>query len=66
MSISSVGSGASAQPPRPTAEASEIQKGGRDHDGDSDDGGAQAVKSTPTTTVNTTGQKIGQILSTAA
>lgn len=49
-----------------TPEAAEVQKSGRDNDGDSDDGGASTVKSAPAPTVNTNGQKIGQIINVSA
>jgi len=63
MSVSSI-SGVNTMPPSP--EASEVKQTGPDHDGDADDGGAKAVKSTPTPTVNTTGQKLGQIVNVKA
>jgi len=41
-------------------------KGVRDNDGDADDGGAKAVKSIPSATVNAAGEKIGKVINTAA
>ena len=46
-------------------EAAEVQKAGRDNDGDSDDGGSKAVQA-PAPTVNLGGQKIGQVINVSA
>jgi len=69
MNISSVGSSYSSlstPASQRTPEAAELQKGGRDNDGDSDDGGAKAVKAAPSPTVNINGQKIGQVINVSA
>ena len=47
-------------------EAAEVKKAGGDHDGDADDGGVKAVKAAPAPTVNTSGQKLGQLINVAA
>lgn len=47
-------------------EAAEIQKSGRDNDGDADDRGAPSVQSAPAPTVNTSGQQIGRLINIAA
>jgi hypothetical protein len=65
-SISSTSGNFSAQAPQRTPEAAEVQKSGRDNDGDSDDGGAGTVKSVQPPTVNMSGQKIGQIINVTA
>lgn len=49
-----------------TPEAAEVQKAGRDNDGDSDDGGAKAVKAAPAPTVNLNGEKLGQVINITA
>ena len=51
---------------RPTPESAEVQKAGRDNDGDSDDGSAKAVQAAPAPTVNLNGQKLGQIINISA
>ncbi len=67
MNVGSVGSANSpgAQALKPQSEASEVQKGGRDGDGDSDDGSSKPVQA-PAPTVNMNGQKIGQIINASA
>jgi hypothetical protein len=68
MNVSSVGSSQSipqTQAVQRTPETTEV-KGARDNDGDSDDGGAKAVKAAPAPTVNLSGQKIGQIINDSA
>jgi hypothetical protein len=47
-------------------EAAEVQQGGRDNDGDSDDGGSSAVNAALAPTVNASGQTIGQIINVTA
>ncbi|MBI3524225.1 MAG: hypothetical protein HY066_06805 [Betaproteobacteria bacterium] len=69
MNIGSVGSsysGLTTQASQRTPEAAEVHKGGRDNDGDSDDGGVKAVKAAPAPTVNASGQKIGQVINVSA
>ena len=63
MSVSSVGS-ANVAPRSP--EASEVQKAGPDHDGDSDDHGAQAVIAPPAPSISATGQKLGRVINATA
>ena len=68
MNVSSVGSPYSnlqTQAVQRTPEAAEV-KGAKDNDGDSDDGGAKAVKAAPAPTVNMNGQKIGQHINVTA
>jgi hypothetical protein len=69
MNVNSVGSTYNTpqtQTVQRTPEAAEVKKGGRDNDGDSDDGGAKAVQAPPAPTVNLNGQKLGQIISISA
>jgi hypothetical protein len=67
MNVGSVSSTYSpnAQATQKQPEAAEVRKAGRDNDGDSDDGAAKIVQS-PAPTVNTSGQKIGQIINVSA
>jgi len=69
MSVGSV-SGVSGNTPPPalqsTPEAAEAKKGGRDNDGDSDDGGVRAVKTPPSPSVNLNGQNVGQTINVTA
>ena len=68
MSVGSIGSSygnVQTQSTQPKAEAAEVQQGGGDHDGDSDDNGAKAVSS-PKPTVNIDGQKLGQVINAVA
>ena len=69
MSISSVGSTytpmVSSMTSR-TPEGSEVNTGGRDNDGDSDNSAAKVTQAAPTPTVNLSGQKIGSIISVSA
>jgi hypothetical protein len=69
MNISSVGNSYSSlqtQATQRSPEAAEVKKAGPDNDRDSDDGGAKAAQAAPAPTVNLTGQKVGQIINTAA
>jgi len=69
MDIGSVGgsySGLTTLASQRAPEATEVQKGGRDKDGDSDDGSAKAAKAVPAPTVNANGQKIGQVINVSA
>ena len=52
---------------RPQAEASEVQRAGRDtkNDGDADEGGAATVKA-PAPTVNLAGQTVGSRINVTA
>ncbi|MEI7681628.1 MAG: hypothetical protein WCK07_19665 [Betaproteobacteria bacterium] len=52
--------------PQRSAEASEVKQAGGDHDGDADDGGVKAVQAAPAPTVNTSGQKLGQVINVVA
>lgn len=64
-SINSNTSAATQANPR-APEASEVKRA-RDKDGDSDDGVAtKAAKPAPAPTVNTSGQKIGQLINDSA
>jgi hypothetical protein len=68
MYIGSVGStygNVRPQAAQPKAEAAEVRSAGGDRDGDSDDGGRNAVSS-PKPTVNLSGQKIGQVINAVA
>jgi hypothetical protein len=67
MNVGSVGSTYSpnAQALQRQPEAAEVQKAGRDNDGDSDDGGSKAVQA-PAPTVNLNGQKLGQVINVTA
>ena len=64
--VSGVSGNAVAKALQSTPEAAEVTKGGRDNDGDADDAGASAVASTPSTTVNMSGQKLGQVINVKA
>lgn len=69
MTIGSIGStyGVSATQALPrNAEAAEVNKGGGDSDGDTDDGGAKVAQLKPGPTVNMSGQKLGQFINVAA
>jgi hypothetical protein len=66
MNVSSAGSTMSMQSPQRKPEAAEVRQAGGDHDGDADDGGAKAVRSAPAPTVNTSGQKLGQVINVTA
>lgn len=52
--------------PQRTPETAEVKKGGRDNDGDADDGGAANVQPPPTPTVNLNGQQVGQVINARA
>jgi len=67
MNIGSINGGYSpyAQTVQRQPEAAEAKTAGRDNDGDADDGGAKALQA-PAATVNTSGQTVGQIISTSA
>ena len=69
MNVGSVASTYSSLQPqavRRTPEAAEVQKAGRDNDGDSDDGVSKAVKAAPAPTVNLNGEKLGQVVNITA
>jgi len=69
MSVGSVCSASGNIPTKAlqsTPETAEVKKGGRDNDGDSDDGGARAVKSPPPPSVNMNGQNVGQTINVTA
>ena len=66
MNVSAAGSTLSMQSMQKSPEAAEVKKAGGDHDGDADDGGVKAVKAAPAPTVNTSGQKLGQLINVAA
>jgi hypothetical protein len=68
MNVSSVGitSSPSVLALQKQPEAAEVQKAGRDNDGDSDDGGASKAVQAPAPTVNLNGQKVGQIINVSA
>jgi hypothetical protein len=67
MNVGLVGSAVSpnTQALQRQPEAAEVQKAGRDNDGDTDDGGSKAVQK-PAPTVNLNGQKLGQVINVAA
>jgi hypothetical protein len=67
MNVSSTGAAARSYPTQSTQrsqEAGEVKKAGPDHDGDADDGGAQAMAAKPSTNLN--GQALGQIVNVRA
>jgi hypothetical protein len=66
MNVSATGPAVSTQMPQRSAEASEVKQAGGDHDGDADDGGVKAVQAAPAPTVNTSGQKLGQVINVVA
>lgn len=70
MSISAVGGGTYGNLQTPavqrTPEAAEVNKAGRDNDGDSDDGGARVTGAALAPTVNLNGQKLGQFINVSA
>ena len=69
MSIGSVSSSsntAATQTLQRKAEAAEVKKTGPDNDGDADDGGAKKVQASPAPSVNTSGQKVGQVINVSA
>jgi len=69
MNIGSVGSSqgtSSTQTLQRKSEATEAKKIGPDNDGDADDGGAKKLQSTPTPSVNTSGQAVGQVIDVKA
>jgi hypothetical protein len=66
MSISSVGSSTGNAPIQQAPEAAEVKKVGGDNDGDSDDRGAKAAQAPLAPSVNTSGQKIGQVINVRA
>ena len=66
MNVSAAGSTQSMQGTQRMPEAAEVRAAGGDHDGDADDGGARAVKAAPAPTVNTSGQKLGQVINVTA
>ncbi len=47
-------------------EAGEIREAGRDNDGDSGDKGVRAVAAPPSSTVNSSGQRVGQVINAVA
>ena len=65
-SVASTYSSLQTQAVQRTPEAAEVRKTGRDNDGDSDDGGAKAVKAAPVPTVNLNGEKLGRLLNVSA
>ena len=65
-SVSNPYSNISTQSLQRSPEAAEAKKGGPDHDGDSDDQGAAAVSSAPASTVNASGQALGQVINVVA
>lgn len=69
MNIGSINSsyGAfSSQSVQRTPEAAELKKSGPGKDGDTDDSAAKAVQASPSPSVNTNGQMVGQIINVAA
>jgi hypothetical protein len=70
MTVSAIGSSnpaSQAQTAQRVPEAAEVRSAGGDNDGDSDDrGGAQAVQAAPAPSVNSNGQKIGQVINAVA
>ncbi len=67
MNVGSCNSGThSTQALQHKREAAEVQKGGRDNDGDADDSGVSAAPSTPSPSVNLNGQKVGQVIDVSA
>ena len=66
VSSSTSSAAQSSQAAQLAAEAAEASKNGRDDDGDSDDRGVTVSAPTVSPTVNTSGQKIGQIINVAA
>jgi hypothetical protein len=55
------------QAPQPAAESAEVKEAGPDRDGDADDGGgAKVVQPAVAATVNTNGQKTGQVINATA
>ena len=68
MNVSAVGNTVAAPPQavQRVPESAEVNKGGNDADGDSDDSGAKAVQAAPKPTVNTSGQPIGQRINVTA
>ncbi len=65
MNVTSIGSSPITQAVQ-QVQAAQVPKAGGDSDGDSDGSGAKAAQATPASTVNLTGQKIGQIINVAA
>jgi hypothetical protein len=63
MNVSSVGSSPLTQA---VQQAAQVPKAGGDNDGDSDGSGTKAAQGPAAPTVNLSGQKIGQIISTSA
>lgn len=70
MNISTISSNSSSlvtQTGQQTTATAEAQKGGGENDGkNSDDGSVTANQVAPAPTVNMSGQKIGQVISTSA
>ena len=69
MDVGSVGTAYNSlttQATQRSPESAEVQKAGRDNDGDSDDGGAKAAQTAPAPTVNLSGQKLGQVINVKA
>lgn len=69
MNISSVGGAYNlfqAQAAQRTPEAAEIQKAGRDNDGDADDKKIATGPTQPSTAVNLSGQRVGQVINVVA
>jgi hypothetical protein len=64
-SVSSSSGGSPAQAIQRATEGAEVKKGGRDNDGDSDDGGVKAV-APPAARTNANGQTVGQIINATA
>jgi hypothetical protein len=68
MSVGSVSNTQVSSPVQATqraTEGAEVKKGGRDNDGDSDDGGVKAVAA-PAARTNASGQTVGQIINATA
>ena len=69
MDTTAVGSSASnllAQSAQSPPEAAEVKKSGADNNGASNDRGVEALKSATAPSVNTSGQKTGQIVNVTA
>ncbi len=69
MEVNAVGSSANyllAQSAQQLPETAEVKKSGGESDGDSDDKETKAAKAAPAASVNSSGQKTGQIINVAA
>jgi len=69
MDVNSIGSSANyqgAQSAQRAPESAEVRKAGGDHDGDSDDSGATKATTTVKPSVNSSGQKTGQVINVSA